>query len=103
MEIKEIVSYYVDVNNAILEVSFRSTEDSDEYIRTDEIDLSETSDFAYSLNITKDEFELIEEDEDDIESFYKSDDVEFDDEQILLFLNEYYTVFSDRLPKSEIF
>lgn len=102
MEIKEIVSYYVDVQNEILEVSFRTTEDDDEYIRQDEIDLTETKDFAYSLNVDFDDFNIIEED-DDSDNFFDTNDIEFDDEQIISFLNEYYTVHSDRLPKSEIF
>lgn len=101
MEIKEIVSYYVDVQNEILEVSFRTTEDEDEYIRQDEIDLTETKDFAYSLNINLNEFNLMEEE--DSEDFYDFEEVEISDEEIISFLNEYYTVHSDRLPKSEIF
>lgn len=101
MEIKEIVSYYVDVQNEILEVSFRTTEDEDEYIRQDEIDLTETKDFAYSLNINLNEFDLMEEE--DSEDFYDFEEVEISDEEIISFLNEYYTVHSDRLPKSEIF
>lgn len=101
MEIKEIVSYYVDVQNEILEVSFRTTEDEDDYIRQDEIDLTETKDFAYSLNINLNEFDMIEEEDSD--DFYDIEDVEINDEEIISFLNEYYTVHSDRLPKSEIF
>lgn len=101
MEIKEIVSYYVDVQNEILEVSFRTTEDEDDYIRQDEIDLIETKDFAYSLNVDSNNFDLI--DVEDSDNFYDVEDVEFSDEEIIAFLNEYYTVHSDRLPKSEIF
>ena len=100
MEIKEIISYYVDSENEILEVSFRLADDEEDYVRTDEIDLSETVDFAYALDTTKNEFNLIEEEEEEV---FDYEEVEFEDEQIILFLNEYYTVYPNRLPKSEIF
>lgn len=100
MEIKEIISYYVDSENEILEISFRLADDEEDYVRTDEIDLSETVDFAYALDTTKNEFNLIEEEEEEV---FDYEEVEFEDEQIILFLNEYYTVYPNRLPKSEIF
>lgn len=99
MEIKEIVSYYVDSENEVLEVYFRTTDDEEDLIRTDEIDLNETKDFAYSLDFKLLDFEILEEDDDEL---FESDIV-IEPDQIILFLNEYYTVFPDRLPKSEFF
>lgn len=100
MEIKEIVSYYVDTENEVLEVYFRTTDDDEDSIRTDEIDLNETKNFAYSLEFKASDFEMLDEEvEDDV---YESDIV-IEPDQIISFLNEYYTVFSNRLPKSEFF
>jgi hypothetical protein len=100
MEIKEIISYYVDTENEVLEVYFRTTEDEDDVIRNDEINLSETQDFAYYIDVKINDFEILDEDFDDD---FIENDIVIDPDQITLFLNEYYTVFTDRLPKSEIF
>jgi hypothetical protein len=100
MEIKEIVSYYVDTENEVLEVYFRTTDDDEDSIRTDEIDLNETKDFAYSLDFKTSDFEMLDEEIED--NVYESDIV-IEPDQIISFLNEYYTVFPVRLPKSELF
>ena len=42
MEIKEIVSYFFNSEANILEVSFRTIEDNDEVLRTDNINYSTT-------------------------------------------------------------
>ena len=100
MEIKEIVSYYVDTENEVLEVYFRTTEDEDDIIRNDEIDLNETKDFAYYLDVKIDDFGVLDE---EYEEEFVDSDIVIEPEQIISFLNEYYTVFPDRLPKSELF
>jgi hypothetical protein len=100
MEIKEIVSYYVDTENEVLEVYFRTTEDEDDVIRNDEIDLNETKDFAYYLDVKIDDFGILDE---EYEEEFVDSDIVIEPEQIISFLNEYYTVFPDRLPKSELF
>jgi hypothetical protein len=100
MEIKEIVSYYVDTENEVLEVYFRTTEDEDDVIRNDEIDLNETKDFAYYLDVKIDDFGILDE---EYEEEFVDSDIVIEPDQIISFLNEYYTVFPDRLPKSELF
>jgi len=100
MEIKEIISYYVDTENEVLEVYFRTTEDEDDIIRNDEIDLNETKDFAYYLDVKIDDFGVLDE---EYEEEFVDSDIVIEPEQIISFLNEYYTVFPDRLPKSELF
>ena len=99
MEIQELVSYYLYEDTKRVEVSFRFTTDSENEIRNDIINLDESKEFGY---------ELIEESTD----FFNFDDEDFDeddsdfqtiDEDILLsFLNEYYIVYTDKLPKVEI-
>lgn len=98
MEIQEIVNYYLYEDTKRLEVSFRLTSDTEDEIRNDIINLDEAEEFGYEL--VKDSlsfFDLADDDEDDFEDF------ETIDEDILQnFLNEYYIVYPDKLPKSEL-
>lgn len=98
MEIQEIVNYYLYEDTKRLEVSFRLTSDTEDEIRNDIINLDEAEEFGYEL--VKDSlsfFDLADDDDDDFEDF------ETIDEDILQnFLNEYYIVYPDKLPKSEL-
>lgn len=102
MEISELISFYIDDTSNILEVTFRLISDSDEEVRQDTIDLSTLSEFDYDfLSVLK---QINEDNEDDM--FYEdysdlNDDV--DNDEIILFLNEYYLIYPKRLPKSELF
>ena len=88
MEIKEIVSYFLNAESNILEVSFRTIEDSEDVLRMDNIDYSISEEYGYVL-----EFEDF--------GFY---DDEFEDEEVLMsFLNEYYEVNPKSLPKPEYY
>ena len=99
MEIQEIVSYYLFEDSRKVEVSFRLTIDSEDEIRNDIIDVDEAKDFGYIL---------IEEELDDL--FIDDDDSEFYDDgfmivdeiQLLDFLNEYYIVNPNQLPKTDL-
>jgi hypothetical protein len=98
MEIQEIVNYYLYEDTKRLEVSFRLTSDTEDEIRNDIINLDEAEEFGYEL--VKDSlsfFDLADDEEDDFEDF------ETIDEDVLQnFLNEYYIVYPDKLPKSEL-
>jgi len=102
MEIQELIFYYLHEDTRTLEVNFRLTIDSEDEFRSDIIDLTETDNFGY--NIITDDLEILNEysDEDTIDED-EWGDVEVIDEEILLsFLNEYYIVNPDKLPKSQI-
>jgi hypothetical protein len=99
MEVKELVSFYINESLQTLDVTFRLTRDSDEVIRTDQIDLEEAEKLGYNFDsgiIT----ENYEED-DDFDEVY--DDINVDDEEIKSFLNDYYFENLKRLPKPELF
>lgn len=105
MEIKELVSFYINESSQTLEVTFRTLLDSDDEIRTSQIEFSEIKNFGYDVLLNKiDEFEnLIDEDEidyDDFDDMY--DDEELEDE-VISFLNEYYLINPKNLPPSEFF
>ena len=107
MEIKELVSFYINEPSQTLEVTFRTLLDSDDEIRTSQIEFSEIKNFGYDVLLNKiDEFEnLIDEDEidyDDFDDLYEDDDEELEDE-VISFLNEYYLINPKNLPPSEFF
>ncbi len=100
MEIAEIISYRVDLKSNILDVSFRLMEDDDETVREDRIDFSDAEEYGYDL-LTEDidVFEGFFTDEDDYKEENYDDDAVLDEDELLSFLNEYYTVNPKNLPK----
>ena len=105
MEIKELVSYYINDTNQTLDISFRLLEDSEDEIRNSQISLDEIKKYGYSFlennnDILKDMF-----DEDDYEDFDEDDFFEdsIDENEIVSFLNEYYIINPKNLPESELF
>ncbi len=100
MEIKEIVSYYLNTDSNILEVTFRTIDDTDDLLRSDSINYNVVEEYGFELETLTFEF-LDEELEDD---FFEDDEkVELDEEELINFLNEYYTVNPDLLPKSDFY
>lgn len=100
MEIVELVSFHLNYFSNVLEVSFRTNLDNEDEIRDDKIYFDEIKDFGYDL--------IPEEKDDyDVNSDYYDDNFEdfegIDEDEILSFLNEYYVVFPDKLPNSELF
>ena len=106
MEIREIVSYYVNNTAETLEVSFRTLDDEDNQLRNDEIPIAEITAFGYDIIKSDSEFldEFSDDDDDDFFESFLSDDIDYiDNQELLSFLNEYYTIYQDKLPKSELF
>jgi len=108
MEIKEIVNHYVNFSNDILEVSFRTIEDDDNELRNAEIPVVEIIAFGYDF--IKNDSSLLEmfeaEDDSDDEFFDElstNKDESMDIYDLISFLNEYYLVYPDQLPKRELF
>jgi hypothetical protein len=63
MEIKEIVSYSVLPSANLLEVSFRTIDDSDEHIRNVQIEYNEVEEYGYQLE--SEEIDIFFDDFDD--------------------------------------
>jgi len=101
MEIKEIVSYSVLPSANILEVAFRTIDDSDEEIRNVEIEYSEVSEYGFELETES--FDLFFDDDDEDIKNTNEDSVELDEEELVNFLNEYFLVNPSKLPESSIF
>lgn len=100
MEIKEIVSYYLNSDSNILDVSFRTIEDSDDVLRTDNINYNLIEDYGYILEV--DSFDFFGSDDDDMDDF-DSEGIELDEDELLSFLTEYYTLNPESLPKSDFY
>ena len=102
MEIKDLESFYINESSQTLDVTFRILSDNDDEIRADQIDLSETKTFGY--NFSKDDTDdLWDEDED--EDYFDTYGEEFDmyEEEMISFLNEYYLIYPNRLPNTQLY
>jgi hypothetical protein len=100
MEIKEIMSYFLNVESNILDVSFRTIDDDDEVFRTDNIDYEIVE--SYGFELVTESFDFFDDDfEDEFEE--DKDKVELDESELITFLNEYYTINPDSLPRAEFY
>jgi hypothetical protein len=100
MEIKEVLNYYLNKDNNLLEVSFRTIDDSEELVRVDNIDYSFVEEYGYELE--SESFDFFGAQEEDDEFINEEDsDLELDETELLNFLNEYYTVNPNSLPSSQ--
>ena len=99
MEIKEIVSYYLNSDSNILEISFRTIDDGDELLRTDSINYSVVADYGFELETES--FDFFDEEFEDDEM--QKESIELDEDELVIFLNEYYTINPHQVPKAEIY
>lgn len=97
MEIIELISYNVNYGKDTIEVKFRMNEDDEFEGRADEISLTEADDFGYTL--LYEDYDFYDEDDDD-DNLENTDDV--DEHELMAFLNEYYLIYPERLPKKEM-
>jgi len=100
MEIIEIISFHINNLSEVLEVSFRTNSDKDDEYREAKIPFYEISDFGYKFHESSSN-DYYDEQEDDFYDEFEDLDLFVDENEILSFLNEYYVLFIDKLPKSE--
>ena len=98
MEIKEILSYFLNTDSNILEVSFRTIDDNEDVLRNDQIDYTLAEEYGYEL--VTESFDFFDDDYEDEEI---SEEVELDEDTLISFLNEYYTINPNSIPKSEFY
>jgi hypothetical protein len=100
MEIKEILSYFLNSDSNILEVSFRTIEDNEDVLRMDNINYSIVGEYGFELETETFDFfgeEFDEELGDDKEK------IELDEDELISFLNEYYTINENSIPRAELY
>lgn len=102
MEIIEIITFHLNNLEEVLEVTFRTNMDSEDLCRETKIPYSEIGDFGYKFH-SNEELDMDEDDEDDFYDDFEDDDLFVDENEILSFLNEYYVLFPDKLPKPDVF
>lgn len=100
MEIKEIVSYFINSDSNILDVSFRTIDDSDDVMRTDSINYNIVEEYGFDL--VSESFDFFSDDFEDDE-IYEREKIELDEYELTVFLNEYYMVNPELLPDSEFY
>jgi hypothetical protein len=100
MEIKEILSYFLNSDSNILEVSFRTIEDEDDVLRNDNINYSIVSEYGFELETETFDFFGEEFDEDLGDDNEK---IELDEDELISFLNEYYTINEESIPRAELY
>ena len=102
MEIKEIVSYFLNTESNILEVSFRTIDDEDDVLRTDSIDYLVTQEYGFVLE--SDNFGFYDDEFDEEEELFdEKSKIELDEDELISFLNEYYEINPKSLPKPELY
>jgi hypothetical protein len=99
MEIKEIISYLLDKESNLLDVSFRTIDDSEDDFRNDKIDYSLSLDYGFELEVES--FDFFDDEDEDMDKI--NEETELDEELLISFLNEYYLLNPKNLPKPEIF
>ena len=102
MEIQELVYFYILEESRTIEVSFRLTTDGDDELRTDFIEISEAEDFWY--NIITEDLDFMNDymdDEDEMGEDW-SDILNIDEDNLISFLNEFYVINPQKLPKAEL-
>lgn len=106
MEISEILNYNINIKSNILDVSFRTIDDAEDEQRTDKIDYSLVEEYGH--DITTGDFNFFEDIDDDDDYEDESDydfeeDITVDEEELISFLNEYYLVNPENIPKPTIY
>ena len=101
MEIKELESFYINETSQTLDVTFRILSDNEDEIRTDQIDLTESKTFGYDLTNQPSSDFFDDEEYEDI--FDDDDETELDEEEIISFLNEYYLIYPNKLPNTQLY
>lgn len=101
MEIKEIISYYLNGDTNIIEVSFRTIEDEDDVLRNDTIDYTIVEEYGFDL--VTESFDFFGDDDDFEGGIFEEETIELDEDELIVFLNEYYMINPSELPKSEFY
>ena len=101
MEIKEIISYYLNGDTNIIEVSFRTIDDEEDVLRNDTIDYTIVEEYGFDL-ITE-SIDFFDDDDDFEGGIFEEETIELDEDELIVFLNEYYLINPSQLPKSEFY
>lgn len=96
MEVIEILTHYVDKNKNLISVEFRLSTDDEDVVREDLIEYTFFEEFGYDNSKDFDIFDDIDEEDE-----WGDDEYDYIDNEdsIISFLNEFYVVYPNKLPK----
>jgi hypothetical protein len=95
MEILEIISHHQ--SETVTEVIFRLVNDDEDVVRKDEIENTYFDEFGYDFLSPIADFMFEDETDDNNDDFWQY----IDEDDLKSFLNEYYVVYPEKLPKPE--
>jgi len=101
MEIKEIISYYLNGDTNIIEVSFRTIDDEEDVLRNDTIDYTIVEEYGFDL--VTESFDFFGDEDEFEDNVFEQETIELDEDELIVFLNEYYLINPSQLPKSEFY
>ena len=100
MEVSEILNYYVNRDNNVIEVEFRFMSDDEDVVREDIIEYAYLSEFGYQ---TEQLYDPPTEWDDDFDYVFGEEDDEYiSEDDMVSFLNEYYVLYPEKIPNTEI-
>lgn len=99
MEVIEIISHHVDKVKNLIFIEFRTLGDDEDMVREDLIEYSYFEEFGFDVDNNYDIFEsLLGDDYDE----WEEDEYDYvNEDKLISFLNEFYVVYSDKLPKPQ--
>lgn len=102
MQVKDLITFYLNDSTKTLDVSFRLETDSEDEIRNDSISIDEVESYGYEF-LNKIDTSIFD-DEDFFEGNFDSDfEDQIDEDEVLSFLNEYYMINPKNIPPTELF
>ena len=104
MEILEIYHYEVNEQLKTVEITFRLTSDSDDESRVDTFEFSILNEYGIHIGDEIEDFVFeSEEYADELDDEESEDWIMLDEEELISFLNEYYTLNPKKLPEKTFF
>ncbi len=100
MEVVEVISQYIDKIQNLIIIEFKMLGDGDDMVREDFIEYSFFEEFGFDNSKNFDIFESLLDDKDEWEEDVDVDYIN-DEDNLILFLNEYYVVYPKKIPKAE--
>lgn len=98
MEVTEIISYFVNIDTNMIEISFRINDDTDDFFRIACFDFKTAEE--YGLNFDHEDYDYYSEDFEDMD-FEEDEEIKIDKSELISFLNEFYEINPEQLPESE--
>jgi hypothetical protein len=100
MELVDLYSHHIDKTQNLITIEFKVLGDDDDMVREDFIEYSFFEEFGYDNQKDMSIFESVLEEEED--EWYDDNYSYIEDEDKLIsFLNEYYIVYPNKLPKAQ--